>query len=86
MAYSALTHPLPPSRIHLGTSGTNDAVQSTRVRPIEMRTEPGVDSVKGTSSLTSRNSSDARSDIEADPGNGECHRAVEGLLGHVDRP
>ena len=45
MAYSAVTQPRPPSRSHRGTSGSNEAVHSTRVRPISMSTDPGVISV-----------------------------------------
>jgi hypothetical protein len=45
IAYSAVTHPLPDSRIHRGTSDWMDAVQRTLVFPIEIKTEPGVEDV-----------------------------------------
>jgi hypothetical protein len=45
MAYSAVTHPWSPLRIHRGTSVSTEAVHSTLVRPIEINTDPGVDAV-----------------------------------------
>lgn len=54
MAYSAVTHPRPESLIHLGTSLSTEAVQRTRVSPMEINTEPGVDEVKPSSTLTGR--------------------------------
>jgi hypothetical protein len=53
IAYSAVIQPLPDSRIQRGTSDWTDAVHRTFVLPIEIKTEPGVDDVKGISSLTS---------------------------------
>jgi hypothetical protein len=43
--YSAVTQPSPLSRIHGGTSSSNDTVQSTLVLPIDISTDPGVISV-----------------------------------------
>lgn len=63
MAYSAVTHPLPESRIHRGTSFSTEAVHRTRVLPIEMSTDPGVDSVNPSSTLTGRSWSMGRSVI-----------------------
>jgi hypothetical protein len=63
MAYSAVTHPRFELRIQRGTSSSTDAVHSTRVRPMEMRTDPGVDSVKFNSTLTGRSSPGERSDM-----------------------
>ncbi len=46
MSYSAVTQPRAlPSR-NLGTPGSQKAVQRTRVRPWQIRTEPGARSVK----------------------------------------
>lgn len=61
MAYSAVTQPLSLSLIQRGTSGSIDAVQRTRVPPIEINTEPGVDLVKPSSSDTGRSWSWGRS-------------------------
>ena len=38
--YSAVSHPLPRSRIHRGTSSSTDAVHSTRVSPNSASTDP----------------------------------------------
>ncbi len=54
MAYSAVTQPRSESRIHLGTSDSTEAVHRTRVRPIEMSTDPGVAPVNPSSTLTGR--------------------------------
>ncbi len=54
IAYSAVTHPFPVSFIHRGTSSETEAVHKTRVPPIEMRTDPGVASVKPISRVTGR--------------------------------
>ena len=45
IAYSAVTQPLPLPRIHGGTFSSTDAVHSTRVRPIEINTDPAANSV-----------------------------------------
>ena len=58
--YSAVTHPLPLPRIHGGTRSSTEAVQSTRVRPIETSTEPGAKTVKSRSKVGGRSSSMAR--------------------------
>ena len=43
--YSAVTQPLPLSRIHRGTSSSMLAVHSTRVRPNDTRHDPAAISV-----------------------------------------
>ena len=58
--YSAVTQPVPRPLIHRGTSGSIDAVHSTRVRPKETRTDPSAISVKSRSKLMGRSSSAAR--------------------------
>ena len=58
--YSAVTQPLPLPRIHGGTRSSTDAVHSTRVRPIETRTEPGANTVKSRSNEATRSWSVAR--------------------------
>ena len=55
--YSAVTQPLPEPRIHGGTRSSTDAVQSTRVRPIDTRTDPGANTVKSRSNDAVRSSS-----------------------------
>jgi hypothetical protein len=40
IAYSAVTQPLPRPRIQRGTSSWIEAVQMTRVSPIEISAEP----------------------------------------------
>jgi hypothetical protein len=58
--YSAVTQPLPVPRIHLGTSSSTEAVQSTLVRPKEISTDPAAMSVKSRSMVMGRSSSTAR--------------------------
>ena len=60
IAYSAVTQPFPVSRIHGGTSSSSETVQRTRVRPISIKTEPGVISVKPRVIFTARSSSSVR--------------------------
>jgi hypothetical protein len=45
MEYSAVTHPVPLPRIQGGTRSSTEAVHSTRVLPMETRTEPAAISV-----------------------------------------
>ena len=90
--YSAVTQPLPEPRIHGGTRSSTDAVHSTRVRPMETRTEPGAKTVKSRSNAAVRSSSiapavgplrrsRARSQCEFLSGRRLLHRAAEGGLG-----
>ena len=58
--YSAVTHPLPRPRIHGGTRSSTEAVHSTRVRPMDTRTEPGAKTVKSRSKVTGRSWSRVR--------------------------
>ena len=79
MAYSAVTHPRSESRIHRGTSSSMEAVHRTRVRPIEIRTDPGVESVKPSSTLIGRSWSGRRSVIEGTlNGPGQTAKPVPG--------
>ena len=55
--YSAVTHPLPEPRIHGGTRSSTEAVHSTRVRPMDTRTDPGAKTVKSRSNEAVRSSS-----------------------------
>lgn len=60
MAYSAVTHPSPDPRRHLGTSSSTEAVQMTRVRPTEMRALPSAVSTKSGAISTGRRSAGCR--------------------------
>ena len=55
--YSAVTQPFPDPRIQGGTRSSTDAVHSTRVRPIDTRTDPGAKTVKSRSNDAVRSSS-----------------------------
>src|SRR5688500_1900013 len=58
--YSAVTHPLPVPRIHLGASSRSEAATSTFVRPCEKSTDPSAHSWNPSSTSIGRSSSGAR--------------------------
>jgi hypothetical protein len=58
--YSAVTHPRPFPASHFGTPGWAEAVQMTRVSPIEISAEPVALRMNPGSIVTGRSSSGAR--------------------------
>ena len=61
IAYSAVTQPRPRPFIHRGTSSAIEAVQMTRVSPIEISAEPSAVRTKPGSISTGRRSAGERS-------------------------
>src|SRR3954452_20181148 len=59
--YSAVTHPRPVPFSHFGTPGCQEAVQITRVSPIEMSADPVAVRTKSGSIVVGRRPSAARS-------------------------
>ena len=58
--YSAVTQPRPLPCIHFGTFSSTDAVQITRVPPIDISADPDAVETKPGSIFTSRSASGAR--------------------------